>query len=404
MSNTKTQNEALNYITNNEGRRRFIYWLGGVRSGKSYGACMAFVQHAFESSDKKDTRLYMILGYTSPQVMTIYSSYFQEIAKQEGLFCEVCKATFDPHILIKNEDTGQQAKFIFRGADCDSKANAIQGLTLHGLLADEVANLNRNTLHQAEARISEDGALRVYTSNKTSPYHWTIKYYIERIRERIIPGLILDAESRDNPNVNNAYLEERELEYEGETLDRFIHNKFTLDEEPLYNIPVVPVDLKAVKWAPYYNVFIYVHEKGYEIVKSGFDMGSRRTVITDGKSFKLDQDAYLHGGSEAANVYINAGYPYEVNDLRMAGYNVGVYSGRHEDWKTQIIMRAAQSGQLVISEDAGHLIEAIQLYNSPGYPDHLIINALEGMADYIRRNFRLTTMMKANTTSNLIKK
>ena len=403
MANTKTQDQALHYLLHKEGERRFIYWLGGVRSGKSYGATQCFIQHAFENAEEGVTKLYMILGYTSPQVMTIYSNYFQEICKQEGLYCEISKATFDPHILVKDDKTGAQAKFICRGADCESKASAIQGLTLHGLLADEVANLNRATLHQAEARISEDAALRVYTSNKTSPYHWTVKYYCERIRERIIPGIILDAESRDNDNVNNAYLEERELEYEGDTLERFINNQYTLDEQPLYNIPVVPVDVDEVDWAPYYNIFLYVHEKGYEAIKAGYDIKNKRTVILSGQSFKLTDTITFHGGNRVCNVWINSGNPYLVADMRLEGYNVGCYSDHHEDWKTKVILRALQCEQLVISEDAAGLIEAVQLHTRAGYPEHQIINALDGMADYLRRNLRLTNMMSANTKSNLSK-
>lgn len=390
MSDTPTQIEALNYITCNEDKRRFVYWLGGVRSGKSYGATMAFIQHAMEGP-KDSNKLYMILGYTSPQVMTIYSNYFQEICKQEGLYCEICKATFDPHIFIKDEETGKQAKFICRGADCDSKASAIQGLTLHGLLADEVANLNRNTLHQAEARISEDGALRVYTSNKTSPYHWTVKYYVERIREKVIPGVILDAATQANKNVNNAYLEERELEYEGDTLDRFIHNQFTLDEQPLYKIPIVQFDIKNTRLVPYYNASLYHHDKGLEIVTCVYDLSDKRFVLTNGQSIKGQSDLQFEEPSKV-NILINSGNGYVVGDMRRDGYKVKCYSPHHEDWKTQVILRAIECGQLVIDEDASNLIEAVQLYCDAGRPDHLIIHALEGMADMFRKNLKLSQL------------
>ena len=387
MANTRTQNKAIEYLGANIGKRRFIYWLGGVRSGKSYGATMCFIKHAFETEGDK---LYMILGYTSPQILTIYSKYFEEICKQESLECEVCRATMDPHILLRDPETGQTSKFLCRGADCDNKASAIQGLTIHGLLADEVANLNRATLHQAEARISEDGALRVYTSNKTSPYHWTVKYYEDRIRERVIPGLVLDAETRDNKNVSNDYLKERELEYTGDTLKRFIHNSYTLDAEPLYRIPVISSDINII---PEHNIFLYGHPLGCESLLVAFDSIGQRYVIVGGKSY-ANGDAVTIGNPDITTLWINSGNTYVRNQFKAMGYRVRTYVDGFYDWKLNTIQAAIERGHIAISDckHAEGVNEAIQLYNRPRMPEHPIINCIEGMADLLKRHFKMRTI------------
>ena len=392
MSNTRTQDIALDYVRSGIGKRRFIYWLGGVRSGKSYGATQCFVEHAFENATKDSSKLYLVLGYTSPQVLQIYSGYFKQIAKQEGLKCELSRATYDPSVILRDEDIGAEAKFIFRGADSKSKASTIQGLTIHGLLCDEVANLNRETLHQAEARISEPGALRVYTSNKTTPYHWSRKYYVDRIREHAINGIVLDAETRDNKNVSDDYIDEREAEYEGDTLDRFIHNKFTLDDEPLYSIPTISkADLHDNnKLATFYNLFLYHHDRGQEVVKTVYDITNQRTVILLGQSLTNSEVLQVDTG-ETCTLWVNSGRHYAIKELRKAGAMVRCYSPRHEDWKTQVIQESINRNRLVILDSADGLIEAVQLYNSPGYSDHPIINALEGTADMLRANLRLST-------------
>lgn len=387
MANTKTQNEALNYIDKNVGERRFIYWLGGVRSGKSYGATMCFVEHAFETEGDK---LYMILGYTSPQILTIYSKYFEEIAKKEGLYCEICRATMDPHILLRGKlDDGKEveAKFICRGADCDAKASAIQGLTINGLLADEVANLNRATLHQAEARISEDGALRVYTSNKTSPYHWTVKYYEERLREKIISGIVLDAETRDNRNVSNAYLKERETEYTGDTLKRFIHNSYTLDAEPLYRIPVVS-DGPVI---PEHNLFLYGHPNGCESLAVAFDSENQRYVIIGGRSYGINEFVDL-GSPNITSIWINSGNAFRANQIKSMGYRVRSYVNGYYEWKLNALQTAIERGHLAVLDSAESVNEAIQLYSRPRLPEHPIINAVEGMADLLKRHFKLRSI------------
>lgn len=386
--NTPTQQQALQYIDQHQHQRRFIYWLGGVRSGKSYGATQCFIQHAFENAVKDKCKLYIILGYTSPQVVTIYSNYFEEICRQEGLKCEVSRCTFDPHILITDEDTGASAKFLCRGADCDSKASAIQGLTLHGLLADEVANLNRATLHQAEARISEDGALRVYTSNKTSPHHWSVNYYVNRIREKQIDGIVLDAETRENKNVNNAYLKEREEEYQGDTLKRFIQNSFTLDAEPIYKIPTIATDSELLKKEPFVsNVFVYYHETGYEAMITYYDSQKQQYVISDGKSFELNEDFLFD--ELTSTIWVNSGNSFVVNELRSSGHPIRAYVNGFYDWKLKAIQCAIKRGHLVVAEDAGPIIEAIQLYNTPRRYEHLIIHCIEGMADLLTRHLKL---------------
>ena len=393
MANTITQNKALEYLDANIGKRRFIYWLGGVRSGKSYGATMCFIDHAFETGGDK---LYMILGYTSPQILTIYSNYFQEICKQESLECEISRCTFDPHILVSGEtDDGEKvtAKFLCRGADCDNKASAIQGLTLHGLLADEVANLNRNTLHQAEARISEDGALRVFTSNKTSPYHWTVKYYEERIREGVIPGLVLDAETRENKNVSNEYLKEREQEYTGDTLKRFIQNNYTLDAEPLYRIPVTTSE----EILPEHNLFLYSHPNGVESMALAFDSNNHRYVIVAGRSYGIGEPFNI-GNPDVTSIWLNSGNPLKSNELKAAGFRVRTYADGFYDWKLKALQTAIERNHLAISDTATNLIEAIQLYSRPRFSQFPIINCVEGTADLLKRHFRLRTVFPAGKT------
>ena len=382
--NTPTQTEALNYIEANEGKRRFVYWLGGVRSGKSFGATQCFVKHAFQTPGNK---LYMILGYTSPQIVTIYSNYFAEVARQSGLVFEAGKSTFDPHILLKDEETGQEAKFICRGADCEAKASAIQGLTLHGLLADEVPNLNKTTLHQAEARISEDGALRVYTSNKTNPYHWTVKYYEDRIREGVIPGIVLDAQTSQNKNVSNEYLKEREEEYEGDTLRRFIHNDYTLDAEPLYQIPAVAIDGIPKES----NTFVYCHENGAEFIQTMFDNRHQRYVIVGGNSIGIGEQTSIDTPLNTT-LWINSKNLFRMNDFKRLGYRVKCYADGFYDWKLKAIQCAVNRGHLAVWDKATSVIEAIRLYNCPRRYEHLAIHCVEGMADLLTNHLKLRSL------------
>ena len=376
--NTPSQNEALNYVAKQQGRR-FIYWLGGVRSGKSYGAAMCFLKH-FEQLPDGESALYMILGYTAPQVCTIYSEYLAKMAKQEGFKCEVSKATFDPSVYITDEERGCSCKFMFRGADRDQKASAIQGLTINGLLCDEVANLNKATVFQAEARCSEDGALRVYTSNKTNPYHWTVSYYVNRLREKAIKGLLLDCDISENQHISDEYADERRSEYTGDELARFIDNSFTLDDTPLLRIQRGPNNSAGADL-----VFIYSHEFGTEILTltpqhaGGF-------LITKAKSYDQGEDPFGQGLSTESRYFLNASAPYVGKRLRAMGLSVRAYNDHGDvNYRVHTLQEAIKQDLLrVVDTKAGDpMLEAIELYSEAGRSDHPIITALEGTAEFL---------------------
>ena len=295
---------------------------------------------------------------------------------------------------MRDDARDVEAKFLFRGADSERKAAAIQGLTVHGLLADEVGNLNRQTVHQAEARCSEGGALRVYTTNKTSPHHWTTKYYADRLREHAIKGLLLDCSLEDNPHVQTDYLEEREAEYEGETLDRFIRNEFTLDDEPLYRIPTVDPAEYVVDAGLCSYALVYAHDSGAELVTVE-QTGAPRYTITGARSYtqeqgvsKLIEDLAV----PAMNiVLINSDAVYASRQFRQAKVaDIRAYCqpGYGTDaWRIAVMQEAIRQDLLAVDQrSAKHLLEPLDLYSADraGRPEHPIINAVESMADILR--------------------
>ena len=386
MTYTPTQIQALEYVSSNveASQRGFIYWLGGVRSGKSYGAVEAFIKAVdVRPYNPKEADLsFLILTYSAPQGVQIFGEYFSVIAPKYGAEATVGVSNADPHILLTVR-SGLKAKFMVRGADSSRKASRIQGLTVDGLLCDEVCNLDRTVIHQAEARCSKEGALRIYTSNKTTPYHWTVHYYVDRLREGQIKGLVLDASIKENQNLDQSYIEEREKEYDGDTLSRFIHNKFTLDEVPLYKIEVVdpPSDGEVL-------VFVYVDDKSINIVRALREPQTHTLTITDGQSYtQFDEDAALTYivESNPSTIFVNAHNPYLIRKLRPIA-NTRIFSSISYEWKTNAIIEAAKRGLLFISSSANpSLIEAVHLHSQRVFKyDCKIIGALEGCADLFR--------------------
>ena len=225
---TPSQQQAVAYLEacHKTGDRGFLWWSGGVRAGKSFGAMLLCMMHMRRRHGLQG----MILGYTQAQLIQIFGRYAEVIAEEWDVKVKLSRSTANPRITFPDWNV----EVLLRGADKVGRDKSIQGLTMDFLLVDEVPLLNKDALHQAEARLSGKGAFRVYTSNKQSPHHWTVKYYLRRIEQGLIPGKILDCGLSENQHVDSNYAAERAGEFSGNTLKRFIENEYSLDAPPLY--------------------------------------------------------------------------------------------------------------------------------------------------------------------------
>ena len=369
---TPSQRQVLAYLQERmaANERAFVYWMGGVRSGKSFGACMAVLEHL--SSRENET--YMVLAYTASQGVSIFGREMMRIAEAMDLEPKLTRGA-TPRLTFRQNS----CEVLFRGADKTGRDRAIQGLTLSGLVADEVPNLHRETLHQAEARVSGSGGLRIYTSNKTSPYHWSTKYYHDRLQDGSLEGLLVDSVVGDNTNVDIAFVEERANEFTGDTLTRFIENEFTLDEPPIYR-PCM--EMGTVKGKPSYTA-IYGHATGYEVL-STVEVRDRLYVTT----------AASYGAYQDLSEVLTTGVPFLVNNeqpylarrIRAMGQEVRGYRSEFDPRLMEVVKDACRQELLWISDRIQGLWEAVNCYSRPGVYTWPIVHALEALAYPLRSN------------------
>ena len=377
---TPSQVEVMEYMkARKPGERAFIFWLGGVRSGKSYGAAIALVSHVVTNKAKT----YMVLAYTQTQAVQIYGNYLKTVAETMGYRVRLTRGAASPRLSFL--DLGSD--ILFKGADKAGKDAAIQGLTLDGLVVDEVPLLNRDALHQAEARVSGKGAIRVYTSNKTSEFHWTTKYYIHRLRMKEIPGLLIDSTVEENPHVDDEYVKERTGEFTGVTLTRFIENKFALDAPPLYKPVLGELKVRGNKVTT-----VFGHAGGYEVIKGrwGKNGPDDVLVVQEANSFLTYDDLDpSHIGSRDRTVMVNSNQSLLARWLRAAGYSIRGYKEMYSDRKRDILKHACAGKQIWCSVDIRHMHEALMTYSKPGVYDMPIIIAFEALAEPVRSKLKI---------------
>lgn len=178
--------------------------------------------------------------------------------------------------------------YIFGGKDEGSAAH-IQGLTLGGVLFDEVALMPRSFVEQALARCSVDGSKFWFNCNPEYPSHWFYRNWIKnRERKR---ALYLHFTMRDNPSLSAKTIERYENLYSGAFYQRFILGEWVAVSGAVYpfmkdssfvKVPdgpfedyVVSVDYGTVNpasmglWALKNNVWYRIDESYYDSRREG---------------------------------------------------------------------------------------------------------------------------------------
>jgi len=198
---------------------------GAVRSGKTTCMALSFVLWAFFSfSDGA----FALCGKT-------ITSLRRNIV--ESLLSLLCTLGFSvQQQLAQNKITltfgGRSNRFYLFGGRDEASASLIQGMTLCGVLFDEVALMPRSFVEQALARCSVEGAKFWFNCNPEHPQHWFYQTWIRQADKRNC--LYLHFLMTDNPSLSADVIRRYESLYTGAFYDRFIRGKWVAAEGLVY--------------------------------------------------------------------------------------------------------------------------------------------------------------------------
>ncbi len=122
--------------------------------------------------------------------------------------------------------------YIFGGKD-ERSQDLIQGITLAGLLLDEVALMPQSFVNQATARCSVEGSRMYFNCNPEGPAHWFYQEYIKKDppKKNVVHlHFTMDDNLSLSPAVKQRY---KEL-YSGMFYDRFILGRWSVAEGAVY--------------------------------------------------------------------------------------------------------------------------------------------------------------------------
>ena len=127
---------------------------------------------------------------------------------------------------------GRANRYYFFGGKDESSYQLIQGMTLAGVLFDEVALMPRSFVEQALARCSVSGSKFWFNCNPESPMHWFYLEWICKHDEK--HALHLHFTMDDNYSLELSVKEHYERMYSGVFYDRYIRGLWVLADGLVY--------------------------------------------------------------------------------------------------------------------------------------------------------------------------
>lgn len=199
---------------------------GAIRSGKTSLMTVAFVDWAMREFDRCN---FAICGKTVGSARrNIISPYMAMSYVREKYDV---KFSYSQNFMTVKQGDKENYFYLFGGKD-ESSYMLIQGLTLAGVLLDEVALLTRSFVEQALARCSINNSKYWFNCNPASPQHWFYLEWILKADEK--NALHLHFDLRDNPALTDKIIERYENTYSGVFYDRYILGLWVQAEGLIY--------------------------------------------------------------------------------------------------------------------------------------------------------------------------
>ena len=199
---------------------------GSVRSGKTTIMSLAFVSWAMANYNRTN---FAICGKT---VQAAERNILKPLMEIDGLMFAL-SISYKVSTRVLTIRCGDRVNwfYLFGGKD-ESSYMLIQGITLAGVLFDEVALMPQSFVNQALSRaISFEKPKYFFNCNPESPNHW---FYLEWIKEPRENTRHIHFLLEDNPILTEQMIERTKSMYSGVFYDRYILGKWCLAEGLVY--------------------------------------------------------------------------------------------------------------------------------------------------------------------------
>ncbi|WP_195199171.1 PBSX family phage terminase large subunit [Faecalispora jeddahensis] len=198
---------------------------GAVRSGKTLCLGISFIAWAFYRFDGQS---FALCGKTIRSLRRNLVVPLLPVLRENGFECSLKLS----ENLLTISVGGRENRFYLFGGKDESSSALIQGMTLAGVLFDEVALMPRSFVEQALARCSVEGSTFWFNCNPEHPQHWFYREWIQNAAKK--NALYLHFQMEDNPSLSEAMLERYRGLYSGAFYRRFVLGEWVAAEGLVY--------------------------------------------------------------------------------------------------------------------------------------------------------------------------
>ncbi len=199
---------------------------GSIRSGKTMSMSLSFVLWAMSNFNECN---FAICG------KTVGSCRRNVITPLIGMIRQRyrIKDKRSDNVITIESGNIKNSFYIFGGKD-ESSQDLIQGITLAGVLLDEVALMPQSFVNQATGRCSVEGARFWFNCNPDTPYHWFYQNWIKKADEK--KALHLHFTMDDNLTLSEEIKKRYQSMYSGTFYERYILGLWVAAEGLIYKL------------------------------------------------------------------------------------------------------------------------------------------------------------------------
>ena len=220
---------------------------GSIRSGKTVAMGTSFIMWAMESFEGEK---FAICGKTLGALRRNVLSPMQNVLPDMGY--EISESRLENKWTVRHGDN-VNTFYLFGGKD-ESSQNLIQGVTLAGVLFDEVALMPESFVNQATARCSVEGSKWWFNCNPSTPFHWFKVNWIDRKEEKNL--LYLHFELDDNRSLSEHIKDRYRSMYQGVFYRRYILGEWVAAEGIIYDMFSEDRHVTKEKYKPVGDVYV----------------------------------------------------------------------------------------------------------------------------------------------------
>ena len=223
---SEKQKTVLRWWCTPEWQYEAIICDGAVRSGKTFCMGLSFVCWAMA---RFQNTAFGLCGKTTVSLRRNLVRSLIPVLEELGFRCE---EKVSRNLFTVKRGGRENTFYLFGGRD-EGSAALIQGVTLAGVLLDEVALMPRSFVEQACARCSVAGSRLWFNCNPEGPEHWFYKEWIQKAEER--RALYLHFTMEDNPGLRPEVKARYSRMFSGAFYRRFVLGEWVAAEGRVYD-------------------------------------------------------------------------------------------------------------------------------------------------------------------------